>query len=91
MAEVIREGEFEVGEFKDELEAARGGNRQVGTKVLFETSGSGCGRCASSPASAAPSTSTTGPTSGPSWTAASGSSAPPDHAGPSRRREKLPE
>jgi quercetin dioxygenase-like cupin family protein len=36
MAEVIGEGTFEVGEFDKELEAAQAGNRQLGTKVLFE-------------------------------------------------------
>lgn len=36
MAEVIREGTFEVDDFEAELEAARAGNRQVGSRVLFE-------------------------------------------------------
>ena len=36
MAEVIGEGTFEVGDFEKELDAARQGNRQIGSKVLFE-------------------------------------------------------
>jgi hypothetical protein len=36
MAEVIDEGTFDVGDFDKELTAARDGNRQLGTKVLFE-------------------------------------------------------
>ena len=36
MAEVIGEGTFDVGDFEKELDAARQGNRQIGSKVLFE-------------------------------------------------------
>jgi hypothetical protein len=36
MAEVIDEGTFDVGDFDKELQAAREGNRQLGTGVLFE-------------------------------------------------------
>ncbi|MDQ3947314.1 MAG: hypothetical protein M3357_19585 [Actinomycetota bacterium] len=36
MAEVIDEGTFEVAEFEKELDAARSGHRELGTKVLFE-------------------------------------------------------
>lgn len=36
MAEVIGEGTFEVADFDKELDAAREGNRQIGSKVLFE-------------------------------------------------------
>ena len=36
MAEVIDEGTFDVGDFDKELQGAREGNRQLGTKVLFE-------------------------------------------------------
>jgi quercetin dioxygenase-like cupin family protein len=36
MADVIGEGTFEVGDFDKELDAARRGHRQLGTRVLFE-------------------------------------------------------
>jgi hypothetical protein len=36
MADVIGEGAFEVADFEKELDTARQGNRQLGTKVLFE-------------------------------------------------------
>jgi hypothetical protein len=35
-ARIIREGSFDPAEFDKELEAARAGNRELGTKVLFE-------------------------------------------------------
>jgi beta-alanine degradation protein BauB len=36
MPEVLKEGSFEMSEFDKELEAAKAGNREIGTKVLFE-------------------------------------------------------
>lgn len=36
MTEILEEGTFDLADFTAELTAAREGNRQIGTKVLFE-------------------------------------------------------